>query len=553
MIDRTAEDGKSMKRPTLQELSLREKIGQTGVAYPAVDLKNPNEPFGIAWSVGGLKMAFVNMDFTPNENLKMSADAYAAEMEKVNACRKIPVLSAMDCNYGIDGAFYEFSPIVSAPLIGAADDEQLAFEIGKLRGLHLRRVCCNWWWGPEVDLASRFSQISYGRLYSDEPERMTRMARAEMLGCQSVGVAATAKHFPGADEMEYRDAHTNYQMLHCSFESWKQRQGKIYQELIDSGVMGIMSSHMAFPACDPTKVNGKYVPASASYKMITELLKGEMGFRGVVVTDAVKMLGLCRMFGRLQEVYIAALKAGNDAILGVDADYIDVVEAAVKRGEISEERINDACQRVLDMKERVGLFNEPTYYNTDEISNLNQMASRLNKLVADKAITLNVNRSGLFPLKKPIHTVHIVTICSDPAFKKQIQEGLATAFEKRGVHARVSVNLYSYDEIEKIANESDLIIYACCRRRKHCYFDVDNQESFNFVLHAGAEKSVGVSFGDPYIAFDQLSCMDTFINAYSMAPEAHEAVADAILGNISFRDTTPFAIIPKNFQNYEHL
>lgn len=97
-----------MKKPTLQELSLREKIGQTGVAYPAVDLKNPNEPFGIAWSVGGLRMAFVNMDFTPNENLKMSADAYAEEMKKVNACRKIPILSAMDCNYGIDGAFYEF-------------------------------------------------------------------------------------------------------------------------------------------------------------------------------------------------------------------------------------------------------------------------------------------------------------------------------------------------------------------------------------------------------------------------------------------------------------
>ena len=78
-----------MKKPTLQELSLRERIGQTGVAYPAVDLKNPNEPFGVAWSVGGLKMAFVNMDFTPNENLKMTADAYAEEMARVNASAEV--------------------------------------------------------------------------------------------------------------------------------------------------------------------------------------------------------------------------------------------------------------------------------------------------------------------------------------------------------------------------------------------------------------------------------------------------------------------------------
>ena len=542
-----------MRKPSLDELSLRERIGQTGVAYPSIDLKNPKEPFGIAWSVGGLKMAFVNMDFTPRDDLKMTADAYAQEMEKVNACHKVPMLSAMDCIFGIDGAFYEFATIVSAPMIGAANDESLAYEIGKLRGLHMRRVCCNWWWGPEVDLASRRSEISFGRLYTDDPERMTRLARAEMQGCQSVGVAATAKHFPGADELEYRDPHTSFQMLHCSLESWKQRQGRIYQDLIDNGVMSIMTSHMAFPDCDSTKINGKYVPASVSYKIITELLKEEMGFQGVVVTDAVKMQGLRGIFHSLQDVYVAALKAGNDAILGVDADYIDVIEEAVKRGEISEDRINDACQRILDMKEKLGLFESPTYHNTDDIADLNEMAARLNKQAANKSITLDVNRAGLFPLKKPLCRVHIVTICSDPSFEKQVRNSLAAAFEKRGVHAEVSANLYSYKEIERIAEENDLIIYACCRRRKHCFFDVDNRESFNFILHAGKEKAVGVSFGDPYIAFDQFACLDTFINAYSVAPEAHEAVADAILGNIPFQTDCPFQIVPREFQIYEQL
>ena len=82
---------------------------------------------------------------------------------------------------------------------------------------------------------------------------------------------------------------------------------------------------------------------------------------------------------------------------------------------------------------------------------------------------------------------------------------------------------------------------------------MDNHESFNFILSAGAEKSVGVSFGDPYVAFDKLSCLDTFINAYSAVPEAHEAVADAILGNIPFQTSASFEIVPKEFQKYEQM
>ena len=542
-----------MKRPYLSELNLREKIGQTGVAYPAVDLGRQDIPFGISWSVGGLRMAFVNMDFTPRDDLKMTADAYASYVSQINIGKKVPLLSAMDCNYGIHGAFYEFSPIVSAPLIGAANDEALAFQVGRLRGLHLKRACCNWWWGPEVDMAARTSEISFGRLYSDDPERITRLAKAEMLGCQSAGVAATAKHFPGSDELEYRDPHTSHQMLHCSMAEWQNRQGKIFQALIDAGVMSIMTSHMAFPACDSRKQNGKYLPASASSAMIMDLLKKQMGFQGVVVTDAVKMLGLCTMFGSLQDVYIAALKAGNDAILGVDADYIDVIEDAVNSGEIPLERIDDACSRVLDMKEKLGFFCDAPCSNPEDISRLNSLAAALNRQVAEKAITLDVNRAGLFPLKKDIRSVHIVTICSDPAFEPAMRNGLAAAFEKRGVRASVSANLYSYAQIEQIAGENDLIICACQRHRKYCYFDLDNHESFNFLLHAGADKTVGVSFGDPYVAFDKFSCLDTFINAYSIAPEAQEAVADAILGNIPFQTASPFAIVPEAFLQYEAL
>lgn len=542
-----------MKKVKLSELTLREKIGQTGIPHPAYDFKDENKPFGMSWAVGGLKMAFVNMDFTPRNDLVMKADEYIGETKRINKSLKVPLLSGMDCNYGISGAFYEFEPIAAAPIIGAANDEELAFEIGKMRGLHLKRAGSNWIWGPEVDLASRDSKIFYGRLYSDNPEKVTKMAIAEMKGSQSVGVAATVKHFPGADELESRDPHTSLQMIHISYEEWEKRQGKIFQKLIDEGVYSVMTSHTSFPAYDGTMVNGNYIPASASYKIITELLKGKMGFKGVVVTDAVKMLGLSSVFGDLKRVYIETLKAGNDAILGVDEDYIDVIYEAVQNGEISEERINDACQRVLDMKEKIGLFEEDLYNETfDSIETLNIKTRELNKKVFDAGVTLERDNLDLLP-QKDIKRVGIIAITPQETLIDVLKSGLCSSFEKRGVKTTVTRNLYSYDEIKKISDENDLIIYVAARQGKYKYFGVDERESYNFILYEGAEKSVGVSFGDPYVFFDEFSICNTFINAYDTTKEAQDAVVGAIMGEIPLKNTQAFNVVPKALRKYENF
>lgn len=541
-----------MKKVKLEELTLREKIGQIGIPEPSYDFGSKDNLFGMAWSVGGLKMAFVNMDFTPRDDLVMKADEYIEEVKNINKGLKAPLLSGMDCTCGISGAFYEFEPVASAPIIGAANDEELAYEIGKLRALQLKRVGANWMWAPEVDLASRDSKIFYGRLYSDDPERMEKMALAEMKGCQSVGVAATVKHFPGADELEARDPHTSLQMLHISYEAWKNRQGKLFQKLFDEGVYSVMMSHSSFPAYDDTVVNGSYIPSSASYKIITELVKGEMGFKGVVVTDAVKMLGLCSVFGDLKRVYIETLKAGNDAILGVDADFIDVVYEAVLNGEISEERINDACQRVLDMKEKVGLFNDEANETLDSIEDLNTRARELNKKVFDAGVTLERNRTGLLP-KKDIKNVGIIAITPQATLIDALKSGLCASFEKRGVKTTITRNLYSYDEIKKISDENDLIIYVAARKGQYKFFGVDERESYNFILHEGAEKSVGVSFGDPYVFFDEFFILGTFINAYDTTNEAQDAVVAAIMGEIPLRNTKAFNIIPKDLREYEKI
>lgn len=540
-----------MKKPELHELTLREKIGQTAVAYPAIDLVKEKLPFGTAWSVGGVKMAFVNMDFTPRDDLVMKADEYIETVKLIDEGKKVPIISAMDCMYGISGAFYEFRTIAASPLIGSANDEELAYSFGRIRARQLRRAGARWWWGPEIDIVSRDSKISYIRPYSDDPERIARMAVADMKGCQSLGVAATAKHFPGADGLEPRDPHTSYQMIHVSYEEWKKKQGAIFQKLFDEGVHSVMMAHTSFPAYDNTKVNGKYIPASASKKIINDLVKGEMGFKGVVITDAVKMLGLSSMFGDLKKVYIECLKAGNDAILGVDADYIDVIEEAVKEGEISEERINDACQRMLDMKEKLGMFSDEVE-EYESIEDINKETERINTLVCEKGLCLEKDIPGFLPVSADkIKNVAVVAISPDTSIKEVLENGMGKEFAKRGINTTVVRNLYSYEEINKLAEENDLIVYVGARVGKFKYFGVDERESYNFILHSGAEKSIGVSFGDPYICFDEFTILDTFINAFNLTPDAQKAVVRGILGEIPMKYTGAFNVVPEALREYE--
>ena len=537
----------------LDKLTLREKISLTAAPTAGIrNDKNAKNPYGVTWSVGGLQMAFANMDFTPRDDLIMKADEYIEIVKEANEARKVPILSAMDCTSGINGAFYEFNPITSAPMIGAANDCELAYKFGEIRARSLKRAGARWWWGPEVDLSSRKSEIMWGRIYSDEPEKLSKLAIAEMKGCQDCGVAATVKHFPGQDEMEDRDPHSSLQMLHCSYDKWKKRQGKLFQDLIDAGVCSVMSAHTSFPDYDSSTVNGKYRPASVSYKIITELLKGEMGFDGVVITDGIEMKGLASMFNSMDEIYIEAFNAGNDVILGVRENYVDVIEKAINDHVISIERLNDACLRILNLMKKVGLFEDGgIMVNMENIDKINEDIKKLNSIVADKSMTLVNNRKGLLPLKEKPEHITAVVLSSDKNLEKVIKNGIGKSFEKRDIKFDVTTDLFSLEQMKEIDEKSDLIIYVACRRGKYKYFDIDDNESFNYILTYGAEKSMGVSFADPYVYYDRLFMLDSFVNVYDLNDESQECFVKAILGEIQFAKESPFNIVPREHAEYE--
>ncbi len=534
----------------ISNLTLREKIGQTALAFVNNDMSVLDKnPYGGMWSIGALRFTTVNMDNIQGDKI-VTAQTVKEKIKAYNKQLKVPILPAMDNNEGINHCFSELEPLIDAVAIGATNSEDLAYEAGVARALQLKSTGSNWLWWPEVDLVNRNSIISWGRLFSDDPDKVSRMAIAAVKGCQDQGVAATAKHFPGSDTIEYRDPHASLNLLNISVEAWKERQGRLFQDLIDAGVYSIMTAHVAFPAYDDTKINGQYIPTSVSYKLITELLKGEMGFKGVVVTDGLTMKGLMDLFDcDLEKVYIAALNAGNDVLLGVKDDYIDVIEQAVKSGEVSMERIDDACSRVLEMKRKLGMLEENYIMDEECVENANRYAVESNTKIAKKALSLVCNKRNILPLnKKHIKTVTAVILSYDDEQIESLKI-MKEEFQKRGAEFYVKRNLYSYDEIEDISNNSDLIIYiGYLTRGLNNHFREDEKESFNYVMFHGVEKSLGINMGTPFLYFDHFFSFHTFINCYNYRSETQRALVAALYGEIPFEGEHPFRLIPEEFR-----
>ena len=394
-----------MKKPNVSEMTLREKIGQTAVAYCHNDYTklDGEKPWGALYVSGGMRFKEFNARFDDVAEKGAKAQDWVEFINNADKQLKVPILGVTDNAIGLYGMFPEIPKLSTCTSIGAADSEELAYKSGYARGLQMRAVGARWWWGPDVDISPWKCPIAATREFSDDYRRVIRLAEAMIKGCMDAGVAPTAKHFPGNFENNGggTDTHITPGCNYQSMEDWEAKNGKIYRTLIAAGVPSIMTSHASFPVVDSSVVGGAYRPASISYPIITEFLKGELGFEGAVVTDGLSMRSLVLALDEdMERVYIEAFKAGNDFMLGCEDYYIDCIEKAVLSGEIPMERVDDACRRALDLKEKIGMF-EDSYQASDvDFEYMVDYCEKLNKELADKSINLVCDKKNLIPVKK---------------------------------------------------------------------------------------------------------------------------------------------------------
>ena len=553
-----------MKKPLLSEMTLREKIGQTILPYQ-YDINRKTEVDASILRTKEEKAAFLqerqfgSLWVQPGAGSRGFDISWAAEHQdeseefrqwilEEDASLKIHALVATDAEGGIGWAIKDLSHTPNAIAIGAANSPELTYQLGQAVGRELRCAGINWIWGPVVDIGGRFTSSIMRSYCQNNSDRTVRLANSYIRGLQSVGVAATVKHFPGGDRYEYRDSHFVNARIFSTQEEWWAEQGKIFQGVLDDGVYSVMISHQAFPAVDDTKLKGKYLPATLSYKIITELLKEKMGFKGVVITDSIAMAGLVSFY-KEEDLIVELIKAGNDVLLGVRTIHaVDILEKAVLDGRIPESRIDDACQRVLDMKEKMGMFTEEYWFEGPKAEELVPQTREISKKISQKSITLVRDGNNLLPLNKD-KIKKVTIICS--SHKDSFFDNLQVAkkeFEARGAEVRLQRRLKNNEELEVISKDSDLILYAVFiaghQPKGWLTLFGDECQTYMHAFSSGAEKSIGVSMGYPYVHYNIMESADTFINAYNDSPEQMKSFVAALFGEIPLMGESPVDLDP---------
>ncbi|MFC3798896.1 glycoside hydrolase family 3 protein [Cohnella sp. GCM10012308] len=265
------------------------------------------------------------------------------------------IVSDMECGPGnmIRGA----TRFTSMMGLSQANSEELAYEVGRIAAAEAGEIGFNWTFSPVADMASDAdSPVVSTRSAGHKPEQVAKIAGGYMNGLQENGMMATIKHFPG-DGFSSWDQHLTTPNLPLDAASWRNGPGRVFQELIDRGAMTVMPGHIALPAFDEPDARGLYPPATVSRKLLIELLRQDMGFEGLIVSDAINMGGVVG-YMNYYDACAAALTNGCDMLLfpQMDERFYAEMERRHSEGSLTLETLRDRASRIVSLKAQFGLF-----------------------------------------------------------------------------------------------------------------------------------------------------------------------------------------------------
>ena len=497
---------------------------------------------------------------------------------RIQEMAKIPLLLAANTEAGGSGLSFEGTGFGAPMAVAATGDPENAYRMAYTACHEGAAMGLNWSFAPIVDIDMDFhNPITNTRTFGSDPDRVIACASRYLDAADECGVAVSIKHFPG-DGADERDQHivTSVNSLDC--ETYMKTYGRVYKTLIDKGAKTVMVGHIAQPAwvkkLNPEASRREMLrPASLSRELMTGLLRGELGFNGLISTDSTAMIGLTTAMPRRLAVP-TAIEAGADMFLfnkDLTEDY-GYLLAGLREGLLSQERLDEAVTRILATKASLGLHRkqkEGTLVPPPEaLSEVGKPEFRVwSSAVADQAVTLVHDRQALLPIspaKYPRLYLNVIQKSSDPddPFVLAWKE----AFEKEGFEVtvrdrRVSIEPSDFDApalspekaalmgelyrgVEDTRRCYDLYVYIC--NMQNASNNTTLRLNWNVVFGLGddapwltAEVPVMmISTGYPYHLFDA-PMVETFINAYSSEPQYRTAVMEKIMGRSEFRGVSP--------------
>jgi len=525
---------------TIRKMTLEEKIGQLVVArYSGQFFNSESEPFKNLenllknYHLGGLILF-------GGEPLETAY--FTNHFQKL---ARIPLLIASDLERGagnqVTGATL-FPPLMA---LGAADSEELAYEMGMITAIEGRALGIHMTYAPVVDVnINPDNPIINTRSVGEDPELVARITQAYIKGCQSYGMIATAKHFPGHGDTDL-DSHSLLPTINADEERLWKVELYPFKAAIDSGVRAIMTAHLYVPALETEPG----LPATLSPAILTDLLRTRMGFKGLIVTDALDMGGITGYFGQ-EEAAIRALKAGADLLLlpPDPVKVIDYLKEAVKRGDLPLSRVDQSLRRVLQAKARLGLHRN-RYVSLERLPRIlgkPEFKEMARKSFAS-AITLVKNENNLVPLA-PDRKLVILSLSSDPgdyyAGRRFATELNRRVPMSRTFYADGDTGREKLEEGMAAALKAELVVVALFSSLRAGKGNVD-LEPFHVELikniKAAGVPVVAVSFGSPYF-LRNFPEIDGYLCVYRNTPETQELAAQALAGEINISGKLPVSL-----------
>ena len=467
-------------------------------------------------------------------------------LNRLQRLAKVPLLISADLESGtgskIGGATL-FPPLMS---LGATGSESLAYAMGRITALEARAVGIHQDYAPVVDVnVNPDNPIINTRSVGEDPEYVGRMAAAFVKGAQENGMMATAKHFPGHGDTAL-DSHRQLPTITADRARLDRVELLPFRRVIDAGVQSVMTAHLAVPALESTPD----LPATLSPAITAGLLRGEMGFKGLIVTDALDMGGVTNAFTP-EDSSLRALMAGADVILmpPTPAKVIAHIADAIRSGRVPMSRVDESVRRILEAKARLGLHKVRTV-DVDalplRLGTKENIAQAMK--VFEGAATLVRNEGGILPLAGPGKRIAVFSLSSDLGDYRAGQSFVSSIMKRspgcEAFFADGDTGREALEEAEAKAAKADIVVFALFSTLRSWKGTVDLDPKHVELVRrvaAGGAPVIVISFGSPYF-LRHFPDVDAYLCLYRNTPQTQDIAARALFGEMDIRGKLPVSM-----------
>jgi len=477
--------------------------------------------------------------------VKSQAYPSAVLANQLQAKSKLPLLIGADFERGTAMRYDEGTSFPTAMAVAAAGNPKDAYTMGKITALEARATGVHWVYAPDSDVNNNpGNPIINTRSFGENPQRVAEFVTAFVKGAEDNGALATAKHFPGHGDTA-ADSHIDLPVIPANRQRLEHLELVPFRAAISTGVSSVMTGHLSVPAIEPDA----NTPATLSHSILTGLLRKELGYNGLIVTDAMEMGGITVRYAP-GEAAVRAVEAGVDCVLmsPVPDAAFEALQSAVKSGRISKERLDESVQRILQAKARLGL-------QQNRLVDVNALNHKFGSAawqkeaqeISDRGVTLLRDTPHRLPLDgtKPSRALLLAFYADPEAYPgEDLERELRARFDSVTT-LRADTRFVNASILKLPPPESyDVAILALFVRVSDRKGNVDvppEQAALAEQVYKTGKPVITVGLGSPYL-IERFPQAETWLAAFGISDVAQIAVARALFGEIPVRGHLPVSV-----------